>query len=289
MCLTPFFRKDDPGTSLPCGKCETCRKRRASGWSFRLNQEAKRANTGWFITLTYDNEHVCFSKDKRMTLVKKHVQDFMKLLRHYETRKLKNKVRLKYYAVGEYGTTYWRPHYHIILFNSVSLSKWIGKAKSGADLYDVTSVSASWKHGATYSGKVQEASVGYTLKYLSKVKRVPAYAGDLRLPEFSLMSKRLGDNYLSEAMVGWHKSDLLDRMYVPLPDGKKAAMPRYFKDKIYELEEREAIKVHAKKRIAEKEQEEIAKYGDRLQHVKDVRAIISADRLSKKIERPSNF
>lgn len=34
-------------------------------------------------------------------------------------------------------------------------------------------------------------------------------------------------------MVEWHKSDLCNRMYINVGDGKKAAMPRYFKDKIY--------------------------------------------------------
>jgi hypothetical protein len=34
-------------------------------------------------------------------------------------------------------------------------------------------------------------------------------------------------------MVDWHKSDLENRMYLTLEGGKKIAMPRYFKDKIY--------------------------------------------------------
>jgi len=34
-------------------------------------------------------------------------------------------------------------------------------------------------------------------------------------------------------MKKWHKSDLENRMYVNLEDGKKIAMPRYYKDKIY--------------------------------------------------------
>lgn len=42
-------------------------------------------------------------------------------------------------------------------------------------------------------------------------------------------------------MIKWHKADLLNRMYVNLPDGKKASMPRYYKDKIYNHWERVQI------------------------------------------------
>ena len=35
------------------------------------------------------------------------------------------------------------------------------------------------------------------------------------------MSKGLGANYLTPQMVKWHKSDLTNRMFVPLKDGKR--------------------------------------------------------------------
>lgn len=40
----------------------------------------------------------------------------------------------------------------------------------------------------------------------------------------------------------WHKSDVENRIYVNLEGNKKASMPRYYKDKIYNDEERNKIK-----------------------------------------------
>lgn len=42
-------------------------------------------------------------------------------------------------------------------------------------------------------------------------------------------------------MVKWHRSDLENHMYVPLEDGKKIAMPRYYKTRVYTDFEREYI------------------------------------------------
>lgn len=42
-------------------------------------------------------------------------------------------------------------------------------------------------------------------------------------------------------MVKWHLADPLNRMYLNIGDGKKAAMPRYYKDKIYPLDVRSEI------------------------------------------------
>jgi len=47
-------------------------------------------------------------------------------------------------------------------------------------------------------------------------------------------------------MVKWHKNDLVNRMYVPMKDGKKIAMPRYYKDKIYSETQKLLINNHLK-------------------------------------------
>lgn len=42
-------------------------------------------------------------------------------------------------------------------------------------------------------------------------------------------------------MKAWHLSDLEQRMYCNASGGKKIAMPRYYKDKLYTPEQRELI------------------------------------------------
>jgi hypothetical protein len=42
-------------------------------------------------------------------------------------------------------------------------------------------------------------------------------------------------------MKKWHRAALVDRVYVPAPDGVKMSMPRYYKEKIYSGVERAVI------------------------------------------------
>lgn len=221
-CITPFYKKDDPEVGFPCGKCPDCLARRASGWSFRLMQEYKQCISGHFITLTYNTHYVPLSPKGFMTLQKNDCQLFMKRLRKIHTDHDIFNRPLKYYIAGEYGTNNLRPHYHMLLFNA-----------------DIDLVPKAWRSGVDpigdiHFGDVNEASVGYTLKYMCKPRTIPLHQNDDRLPEFSLMSKGLGANYLTPQMIDWHHADLLERMYLNIPGGKKISMPRYYKDKIYD-------------------------------------------------------
>lgn len=258
-CISPWKSKE--GYTLPCGKCYNCKLRRVSGWSFRLLKEAERSSSAFFLTLTYDNDHVPLSDYAFMTLVKADLQLFFKRLRKSITCRFRIESdgtcydsRLKYYACGEYGGKTMRPHYHIILFNcpleTLIGFKYADAANHGIILLDGTREFScdSWDKGHITIGRVSEASVGYTLKYVCKPGKVPLHARDDRQPEFSLMSKKLGSNYLSEKMVRWHHSDMSQRYYLPLMDGKKAALPRYYKDKLYTSPQKKYIAVQINKR-----------------------------------------
>lgn len=240
MCFTPLQLKNkntQTNVLVPCGRCPQCYKRRISGWSFRLMQEDKRSDSSLFLTFTYDTKHVPITSNGFMGLSKRDVQLFIKRLRKAHTKKSKP---IRYYAAGEYGGKTNRPHYHIILFNA-----------------QLELIQPSWNLGQVHYGEVSGASVGYTLKYMSKKSKIPMHANDDRQPEFSLMSKGLGDNYTTEAMVNWHKSDLKERMYLNLEDGKKISMPRYYKQKIYTESERSEIAGHHKGLLEEKLFEQI--------------------------------
>jgi len=255
-CLTPFPRRHKitgEWMALPCGKCPNCMKRRTSGWSFRLMKEGDISETALFVTLTYNTSYVPMSENGFMTLDKSAVQLFMKRLRKDSDRKL------KYYAIGEYGGKRNRPHYHLILFNA-----------------DPEKVEKAWSYyspggrrislGNVYIGKVTGASIGDVLKYMQKMPRKKLHDRDDRIKEFSLMSKGLGANYISNNMVKWHKNDLLNRMYVPLVEGKKIAMPRYYKDKIYSETQKLLINNHLKLTISEQSLQDelklIEEFGD---------------------------
>ena len=251
-CQTPFHKKmeivkgvETGYMPFPCGKCPACVRRRVSGWAFRLNKQSEQSNSAHFVTLTYNDEHIKKTKNGFETLVKKDVQDFFKRL-----RKL-TKQKISYYAVGEYGDTGERPHYHIILFNA-----------------NPKIVENAWKLndiilGNVHFGDVGDASVGYTLKYISKDKKIPQFNGDDRQKEFALMSKGLGASYLTDNMVKWHtKGNIENKVYLPLKDGKKAAMPRYYKDKLYDKGQKFRIGVFMRAESQKQVEELENQYGD---------------------------
>ena len=225
-CITPFYKKEKikgENIPFPCGKCPPCKKRRTSGWSFRLVKEEERSKSALFLTLTYDTEYVPITNNGYMTLNLKDLQKFFKRLRKLENEKI------KYYAVGEYGSTKKRPHYHVILYNA-----------------NPNNIARAWALnnkpiGTYHIGNVSDASIGYTLKYMSKNSQIPMHKNDDRIKEFSVMSKGLGSNYITDNMINWHKADLEKRMYIPIKDAKKIAMPRYYKDKMYSEQEKAKI------------------------------------------------
>jgi len=204
-CHHPFYQRDQLGkwVPFPCGRCPYCKKRRVNSWVFRLMEEEKLSSSSHFITLTYDNNHIPRTPNGYNTLLrtydtlnskgkptklpyKKSFSGFMKRLRRYE------KNTLKFYACGEYGTKNFRPHYHAIIFN----------------IQDIENIRKSWQAinpqtgkkeqiGTIHIGNVTGDSIAYTAKYIDKRVGIPLHQNDDRLPEFSLMSKGLGQNFIT--------------------------------------------------------------------------------------------
>lgn len=67
-------------------------------------------------------------------------------------------------------------------------------------------------------------------------------------------------------MFDWHHINMEDRMYINVGEGKKAGMPRYYKDKIYSQSERERVgffsRIDALKRQTEADDKLKEQYGD---------------------------
>jgi len=225
--MTPYRRENDGYQtpeerymSLPCGKCPECLKRRASMWSFRLRKEEEISDSALFVTLTYNTDYVPISKNGFMSLELRDLQLFFKRLRKHHKGK-----PIKYYAVGEYGTKGKRPHYHIILFNS-----------------DELSIAKAWVHPSKHMpighvdfGTVSGASIAYTIKYINKGRWQPMHGNDDRTPEFSVMSKRLGKNWLTEKIYDHYRHDY-KRSFITVEGGVRIPLPRYYKQKLFPLD-----------------------------------------------------
>lgn len=139
-----------------------------------------------FITLTYSDEAV----PDGHSLQPKHLQDWLKRF-----RKAIEPLRVRYYAVGEYGDESQRPHYHVAMFGYPSCrygvstyNRYRNKCCDRCDL-----VSQTWGHGHVLLGQLEQASAQYIVGYVTK--KMTSSSDDRlngRYPEFARMSRRPG-------------------------------------------------------------------------------------------------
>lgn len=238
-CDSPFFgRNKGNWVPFPCGKCPSCRKRRTDEWVFRVMQEEKVSLSSYFITLTYDTDHVPISPNGLMTLDPDHFTKYMKRLRKLQEPGVY--APIKYYMCGEYGSTNHRPHFHACVFN----------------VLDEYSLFKAWHldgvpFGTVHVGTVTGNSIAYTVGYMDKRDWFPWGNHDDRVSEYSRMSQRLGEVYAHNSSVqAFHKADL-SRTYCVKDNGDKIAMPRYYKDRIFDDDERAAQGVFVELAVGE--------------------------------------
>lgn len=221
-CISPIKKGE---FQFACGKCYFCRIRKVDEWVLRIQNEVYRNTTTsvYFVTLTYNNENLPLSTNKLPTLSKEHVKKFVDALKKYNKRH--GYAPVKYYLVGEYGTSKMlgRPHYHAIIFNVTSAERFV----------------STWKYGNVDIGhKVDSEAVGYIADYIYKEVKIPAFDRDDREKEFKLISNKIGDNYMTPEMIKYHRNHYFEtRAQNPMTQ-KKMALPRYFQNKIFTEKER---------------------------------------------------
>lgn len=213
--------KDKPTKELtvPCGQCFGCRKLKQKEWSLRLKHELHYFEDACFITLTYDEMHVPENDSLRKT----DLQKFFKRLRKDLSKKGK---KIKYFACGEYGKDFGRPHYHAIIFG-LSLSK-----------EDKNDVMANWpycnwsvtgiKKGSF--GLVEDGSINYVSGYINKKLNGEMaeeyYYSQGKEPVFKLASNGLGARWAED-----NKEDIETRQAI-IFKGREIGIPRYYIKKL---------------------------------------------------------
>lgn len=227
---------------VPCGKCPECVKSKINSWTFRIDKEIEVSTNPLFVTLTYNDENVPKVVDEDtgeilQTLRKRDVQLFLKRLRKSYAKFSSKQIR--YYLVGEYGSKSRRPHYHAIILN----------------LDKPELIQSAWGLGFDKSPMLRTGGISYVLKYISK----PRAPKDARQPEFSLMSKGLGANYLTPRVVSYHRNNLATCYVSPKPR-VRMAMPKYYKEKLYTEDERKAVTSILQVRSEKVVEERVASY-----------------------------
>lgn len=208
-----------------CGQCIGCRLDRSRDWAIRCVHEASLYDDNCFLTLTYDDNHL----PENNTLVKKDLQDFWKRL-----RKAIAPLKIRYFACGEYGEQFQRPHYHACVFGWSPPDKKLYTIRAGSRLYISPLLAHLWPFGFHTIGDVTFDSAAYVARYITKkINGEPAkehYNG--RLPEYVVMSRKPG---IAADWIRKFYGDVYPHDYIVIRDKFKCRPPRYY-DQIYDVE-----------------------------------------------------
>lgn len=235
---------------LPCRHCVGCRLDKSREWANRIVMEQQYHEESWFLTLTYDDEHLppAFPVDSatgeilsvHATLVKQDFQNFMKRLR------FNSKQKLRYFSAGEYGSKSYRPHYHVLIFGlHLNDLKPIKKSVLGNQYYTSDFISKCWPYGIHILGQVTWQSAAYVARYTMK-KATHGYTKDYYVkagiePEYQTMSNKPG---IARQFYDEHP-DLFkyESFSVSTPQGGiKVYPPQYFMKLFKESNPREYVK-----------------------------------------------
>ncbi|WXW90276.1 MAG: replication associated protein [Microviridae sp.] len=209
-----------------------CRMDRSQAWSTRIKLEASMHEESSFLTLTFNDENLPADGGVHV----RDLQLFMKRLRKAIAPK-----KVRYYACGEYGDNFGRPHYHMVLFGFGFPDKTIWrKSPTGHELYRSALLESLWPYGNCEIGTVTAQSGAYVARYvLKKVGGAPAddhytrphpVTGEMHRvsPEFALMSSRPG---IAGDWFDKFEGDVFPSDFLVI-DARKVPVPKYFSEKL---------------------------------------------------------
>lgn len=176
--------------ALPCGTCVGCRLERARQWAMRCVDEASLYSDNSFITLTFRPEVLA---KRGPSLDKRDFQLFMKRLRKFTGGQM-----IRYFHCGEYGSHFYRPHYHALLFNMGFPDRtYLKHTRAGYPVYRSAVLEANWPFGFSSTTDVTFGSAAYVARY--HVKKVGTIVsdnhfvhprtGEMLAPEYTTMSR----------------------------------------------------------------------------------------------------
>lgn len=227
-------KKGDPWRyqAIPCRHCYACSLNYSAEWATRIMAEVQKdPEHAYFITLTYDDEHlpipekVYYGEDEKAyfendgtwiegTLVK---EDFVKfrdrLRKHLDYRgKL---FDFKFFGAGEYGETTGRPHYHAILMSChLDTNQFYGAYKKPNQTYETwksKELEKLWPFGMVDVATCNWQDAAYVARYTAKkwLKSSDPWEYYMRgkIQEFITMSKNIGDDFFKENMDKIYETD----------------------------------------------------------------------------------
>lgn len=242
-------------TIIPCGKCIGCRLEYSREWANRGMLEAKQYDNNWFVTLTYDDEHLpqpteIVDKDgftwvddgswEGGTLVPEHMDKFINHIRKIYERE-QNHTGIRFMGCGEYGSEGGRPHYHIILFNMPEVKNDLYHPRIiNQDVYYQSHIiERCWDKGISNICPATWNTIAYTARYITKKINgewsEQLYASNGKRKEFMRMSTHpgIGKGYYDENKDDIYKND---KIMIKNKSGITYCKPPAYFDKLYEKE-----------------------------------------------------
>lgn len=224
MTLPQTVNRSEP-LVVPCGRCIGCRLERSRQWAIRCVNEAQMYDENCFITLTYKDEELIYGGQDFGILYPRHLELFWKRLR----KRIGKRVR--YFACGEYGEQYHRPHYHACVFGYDFPDKTLEASKDTGNYYHSDLLDSIWSHGRCIIGDVTFESAAYVARYVMK-KRLGATAISYKKegiePEFVRMSRRPG---IGATWYEKYKTDVFPSDGVVIRGGIKCKPPKFYLDR----------------------------------------------------------
>lgn len=227
--------------TIPCGQCIGCRLQYSRDWATRLMLENLDHDSSFFITLTYDDDHVPYSNKPQLdelnkttyynkTLAPDDLTKFWKRLRkHFPD------CKIRYYACGEYGDNTMRPHYHAIVYGlkfPPGDLKYLKTSPLGHDYFTSATLDKLWKYGFNMVAGVSWQSCAYVSRYVVKKlkgKMSDEYEKNGIVPPFVRMSNKPG---IAANYYDVNKNVFLENKGIQMPDGNFAPLPRSFLKKL---------------------------------------------------------
>jgi hypothetical protein len=217
---------------IGCGNCMECRKQKSREWQIRLQEDIKKNINGKMITLTFSDESI-EALSREIKLKGYNLDNAIATLatrRFLERWRKKYKTSLRHWLVTELGHNGTENiHMHGIIWTNET----------------VETVHKIWGYGHTWPRPergwkgtwVNNQTVNYTIKYVHKQdEKHTTYKSII------LTSAGIGGNYTNSynAKLNKYNEKKTNEAY-RTKDGYKISMPVYWRNKIYNDEERERL------------------------------------------------
>lgn len=253
QCLSPVTLRNpkysikpgqDPFIHVPCGKCAACQQVRRKLWFFRLKVESDHCVCSYCVTLTYnDNDVPAYESFQDLFLYHPIRYEDIQLF-HKRLRKKVGKFR--FFAVCEFGTQGLRPHYHICYFFDRMVSEW--------DFHNA--VFENWfPHSRITIDTTNDRACNYILKYCLRPtgEDVP----DEFRPRIRCSTKPyIGYAFLNDRTFHDLKVKRQDYSHYL---GYFQRLPRIYKDKLFDDEEKDFLSKALKQLVIDREKDQFEK------------------------------